>query len=267
MELVLLATCPFFFVHKSMFRAVWSLPFGTYGGPLEIEGSGARVELLARYNKLRTHWRVMDLGWVDFYNTANESDGAIEHLSTHLVDLGQGFDHVWNHGYSKKKRQYARRAERSGVKVDLCEGLDGIADCYSIFVNRMDRWGRRMLYPLELFQELLTRDSEHVKLYRAHRDGVTLGGHFIFYYRDMVLPWFGMASVPGDELQAGSLLYARCMRDAAEQGFETYNIGGSLGKSSLVEFKEALGAKPYDYQVVGHRSIAFKMLMKVRGRR
>jgi len=239
---------PFFNVTRGLVRAVWSLPFGTYGGPVELEGSEVFHRLIESYSRLCRSLNVLESGWIDFHNRGGAA-ATLESASAHVVDLKPGFDHVWSQEFSKKRRQYTRKAERAGVQVRRSTGHADLLGYYNIFAGKMEEWGQRMTYPLQFFEGLCDRGGDNVRLYVAVHDDEIVAGHFNFYYGDSVIAWFNMTSAAGDSLQAGSLLYTRCMGEAARQGFASYNLGGSIGKSSLVGFKESLGGREHSYQV------------------
>jgi hypothetical protein len=76
-----------------------------------------------------------------------------------------------------------------------------------------------------------------------------------FYYRDSVTAWYGMTSTRAGDTQAGTLLYAVCMREACEAGFTAYNLGASLGRRSLIEYKESLGGTARVYRTLVRRRL------------
>jgi len=73
-----------------------------------------------------------------------------------------------------------------------------------------------------------------------------------FYYRDAVTAWNGVPLI--GEHQASTLLYSRLIEDAQKKGYRWYNLGSSLGKRPLEEYKEALGGEAYGYATFRMRS-------------
>jgi len=241
----LLGYLPFFILRYGPFQRAWSLPFGTYGGPVAVEGE-AEAALLVCYARLTRDLRTLEAGWVDFAGTGL-AWGTGAPAQTHLVDLSAGFDALWKDRFARKRRQYARGAERSGVTVTRSLDSCDVRAYYRVYAARLARLGARSPHPERLFTELFARGGEGVRVYLARRQGEVVGGHFNFYHRDSVIAWYNVTTPAGDDLRAGSLLYATCMRDACADGFRTYNLGGSLGKASLIRYKESLGGEPYNY--------------------
>jgi len=252
---------PYFVSARGPLRRVWSLPFGTYGGPVAREEAVARA-LLQHYRRLRSAG-VVEVGWVDFQNLAEvrEDDRWYE---THLVDLSVGFDELWSKKFATQRRQRARRAERLGVTVQRCDDADGLREYFNIFRARIEAFGRRNLYPESLYEELFARGGDAVRLYLAYHEDKVVGGHLNFYYKDTVTAWYGVVAEEHEHLQAGTLLYAECMRDACREGFRSYNLGASLGKPSLIHFKESLGGVAHRYAVHASRSLLGRIVGRAR---
>ncbi len=238
---------PYFVVRRGPFRVVWSLPFGTYGGPVAGDRRVASA-LVDEFSRTLLPAGVLLAGWVDFGDSADPASGwRRQVLQTHLIDLSSGFDTLWESTIDRQRRKRTRRAERLGVTVRLAEGEIDLRSYYSIYSDRIDQWGGRNQYPESFFSMLLERGGDSVRLYVAEHDGVVVGGHFNFYHRDMVTAWQGVTTRESNHLQPGSLLYTRCLEDACARGYRVYNLGGSLDKRSLIDFKESLGGVPYEY--------------------
>ncbi|UCG50953.1 MAG: hypothetical protein JSW58_12230, partial [Candidatus Latescibacterota bacterium] len=58
---------PFFVMSKGPTRSFWSLPFGTYGGPVSRGDDHVSGVLLERYTKMRWERGAREVGLVDFY--------------------------------------------------------------------------------------------------------------------------------------------------------------------------------------------------------
>jgi CelD/BcsL family acetyltransferase involved in cellulose biosynthesis len=247
---------PFFVSRRGPFRAAWSLPFGTYGGPVSDAGDVDRA-LLDAYRRELSRPGMIEAGWVDFHNSAPDTGTAAQAAVTHIVDLAGGFDTVWSERFDKPRRRRVRRAEEHGVEVRRARGEEDVHRFLDVYRQRLDAWKTGSGHPGELFLELVRRGGGNraVLFVASHEDGV-VGGHLNLYHRKSVIAWYGMASVRGDELNAGTLLYARCIRDACESGYADYNLGASLGKRSLIEYKESLGGVEYRYRILRHRRLA-----------
>jgi len=256
---------PFFFIKKGPFRSAWSMPFGSYGGPI-AQGPDVRGELLRAYGRTLSRGNMIEAGWVDFRN-AGPAPGpgwSTETCQTHLIDLRSGFEVLWAGAIDRQRRKRCRQAERAGVSVRRGDSPEDLRSYYEIYSRRLAAWGRSDRYPFRLFEELLRRGGQSVRLYAAIHEGRVVGGHVNFYFGSTVTAWNGMTSPEADEVQAATMLYAHCIREACGEGYAVYNLGASLGKQSLIEFKESLSGVPYRYQQYRRRSLVGAMAATVK---
>lgn len=259
---------PLFVSQRGPFRTLWSLPFGTYGGPVGTGGEAVDRALLDAFRREASRPWTVEAGWVDFHAAVADPGGSVEAATTHVVDLAGGFDSVWRDRLDKPRRRRVRRAEEQGVEVQTASGEDDVARFIEVYRQRLDAWDTGPGHPERLIFDLVARGAGgRVRLFLATHAGEVLGGHLNLYHRRSVIAWYGMASARGDELNAGTLLYARCMRDACESGYTDYNLGASLGKRSLVEYKESLGGVERRYRIIRHRRLAGRIAGALRGRR
>ena len=251
---------PYFTVRRGPFRSAWSLPFGTYGGPAALDGGSASA-LIDTFARAVSSTGVLEAGWVDYRNLGHTLPGTgwtKQELYTHLIDITGGFDALWQEAVEHQRRKRTRRAERMGVEVRRTSSNRDLRSYYHIYADRIDEWGGGIRYPESLFALLLERGGDSARLYVAEHDGTIVGGHFNFYFKDTVTAWMGVTTRESNPLQAGTLLYIQCLRDACEEGYRVYNLGGSLNKQSLIDFKESLGGTPYEYCQYTRRSILGK---------
>jgi CelD/BcsL family acetyltransferase involved in cellulose biosynthesis len=256
------AFLPFFETRRGFLRTLWSLPFGTYGGPVGDEK--ACVELLRAYRSYISRPGVIDVGCVEFGRTRDATGWEASELATHVVDISGGFEKVWQEGFDKPRRRRARRAEEHGVTVRRGSGREDVARFLEVYRERLQGWNTRRGHPESLFFSLVERGGDRVRLYLAEHAGAVVGGHLNFYYKDAVIAWYGMTSARAGDTQAGTLLYVVCMREACDAGFQSYNLGASLGKRSLVEYKESLGGTPHRYRMLRRRRLGAKVVALVR---
>lgn len=255
----LLAYLPYFIIKKGPLRAAWSLPFGTYGGPVVSGNDQAARSLVDTFWELGKQSGIHEVGLVDFSNRfSSEASGGIEE-TTHVLELDKDFDSLQASRFEKSKRRQARKAHREGVRVTEARTVEEVLRYHEIYVRRTREWNERFCYPDRLFAELFERGSGRVRLFLAHDGDELVGGHLNFYFKDTVIAWNGVTAGPGGGSQASTLLYNECIRHACENGFRFYNLGGSLGKQSLVEYKESIGGVLFRYRTARWRSMGGKV--------
>lgn len=245
---------PFFIISKGPVRIHWSMPFGTYGGPAVLEGSDVYHALLNKYANLGKQLWVYETVFIDYSNRCPGPPFETSGLLTHLIDLEGGFDKIWSDSFDKSKRKQTKRAERRGVSVIESTSLGEAARFYDIYASRVRAHGGKIHYPQKLFIDLVKNSGRNVKLFLSYHENQLLGGQLCFYYKDMVIAWYGSTTMESRDLQASTSLYAHCIRHACEHGYKWFNLGGSIGKDSLMDYKMSFGGVPHQYNFSLRRS-------------
>jgi len=245
---------PFFIISKGPVRIHWSMPFGTYGGPVALEGRDVYDVLLAKFAELGKQFWVYETVFIDYLNRDPGSLFETGGLLTHLIDLEGGFDRIWSESFEKSKRKQTKRAERKGVRVIESTSLGEASRFYEIYASRVRAYAGKIHYPQKLFLELVKNSGPGVKLFLSYHENRLLGGQLCFYYKDMVIAWYGSTTMESRDLQASTSLYAHCIRHACEHGYKWFNLGGSIGKGSLVDYKMSFGGVPHQYNLSVRRS-------------
>lgn len=244
---------PFFLAKKGPLTTAWSLPFGTYGGPVCRDEDEVRRALAAAYGALRARRGVHEVGLVDFSGRVSLDGFRAAEDTTHVMALSASFEEIWERQFEKSKRRQTRKAVKEGLSVAEGSPSD-VAAYYSIYRKRMDAWGERFRHPERLFAALLAEGGGKARLFIARRGDEVLGGHLNLYFKDTVIAWNGVVRDTADGTQASTLLYAECIKHACENGYRWYNLGGSLGKQSLIDYKQSIGGVPRHYRTIRWRS-------------
>ncbi|MDH3214726.1 MAG: GNAT family N-acetyltransferase [Candidatus Krumholzibacteria bacterium] len=250
---------PFFVIRRGMVRRYWSLPFGTYGGAVVLADRSVADLLTDRYLQLRQQPGACEVALVDYQNIVRAPSLPVEKVVTQLLDLRGGFESVWSSQFDKSKRRQTRKAKREGIEILVSRSPDEVRQYHSIYAQRCVEWQQRMRYPESLFVELVRTGGERVKLFLARAGDTILGGHLNFYFGDTVIAWNGVTTVDSRSTQVSTLLYSTCIRHACENGYRRYNLGASLGKESLMLYKESLGGVQYPYRVLRWRSMSARI--------
>lgn len=255
---------PFFEMRKGPFRILQSMPFSTYGGPVFLRGKGIAEALIGSFQSLGSRKLILERSLVDFMNVDVASGFAAQSASTQIVDLKRGFEWVWAHRFDKAKRRQARKAMREGLVVERASTVDEIDRYVDLYLASANAWGARIVYPRKLFHDLLGRGKEKARLFLVRHGEEILGGHLNFYFGDMVIAWNGVTKTGEAGHQAATFLYYTLMKDACEEGFARYNLGASLGKPGLIQYKASLGGVLYRYKVMRKTSALGRLVSALR---
>ena len=256
------AFLPYFVARRGPFEALWSLPFGTYGGPVGDEA--ASRELLAAFRREGERRRVLEVGWVDFRN-AFGAGGEVETDRTHVVDISGGFDAVWRDRFDKPRRRRVRRAEEMGVVVRRAASEDDMAASSRSIASAWPGGTSAAVTPRRCFagwsRAVASACASTSPSTRATWSAVTSTSTI----RTMSRRGTAWPRAPATNSRPGRCCTPPRMREACEAGFRSYNLGASLGKASLVEYKQSLGGEPYQYRIVRHRRLAGRVAAALRG--
>jgi CelD/BcsL family acetyltransferase involved in cellulose biosynthesis len=261
----ILGYLPFFIIKKGPLNTAWSLPFGTYGGPVVGDDPDVADALVESFRRLKNRGGIHEVGLVDFTGRFARGLGRQIEETTHILELEDDFDSLRAGRFKKSKRRQARKARREGVRVEEARTPDEVSKYHGIYARRTAEWGERFTYPEEFFVKLFEKGNGRVRLFLAWEGDDLVGGHLNFYFKDTVIAWNGVTASPGSGSQASTLLYNECIRHACENGFRFYNLGGSLGKRSLIEYKESIGGVLFRYQTGVWRSLGGKVASALKG--
>ncbi len=245
----ILGYLPFFVIRKGPVRIIWSMPFGTYGGPVTLDSEQADRALLQSFTGVSRGFWIYETAYVDFLNRIPGSPFTTWEQLTHIIDLGPGFDVIWSKALDKSKRKQSKRAERMGVRIVETGSAQDAAHFYAIYASRMKASGGKIHYPERLFVDLVVKGGDCVKLFLAYHDEELLGGQLNFYFKDTVIAWYGITTLESRMYQASAGLYTFCIRHACAHNFKRFNLGGSMGKTSLIDYKMSFGAVPHRYSL------------------
>jgi hypothetical protein len=238
---------PYFYIQRGPIKIVWSMPFGTYGGPVTLGSESIRQALLEKLVQAGKGFWTYETGCVDRWNRpAGEPFKTVERLA-HVIDLEPGFDVIWTNRFDKSKRKQTRRAEREGVTVVESKNEADAKRYYQIYASRIGEAGGKLHYPEALFVDLAVRGGELTRLFLVFRGEELLGGQLNFYYGREVIAWYGITTIKSRAYNASAALYSHIIRHACENGYQRFNLGGSMGKDSVMDYKSSFGAEPHPY--------------------
>ena len=256
------------------FTTFLSMPFGTYGGPIALQG----VEDDA-FPFISMALQGVTRGVLPFsfscvlYGTPVRLERAVHNAfprgrkvraSTHLIDLDSGFKKLWDNAFDKETRTCARKAQRSGVTIEENTSLDGAALLHSLYMKQAAEWGVGRAYPQRLLSKAAELMGEKAKIWVGRLRDVPVCAVLVFYFRDMAMAWLSGQNAEGRKVCASHLVYSEILRHACEKGYGTFNFGSSGKLHGVRSFKESFGGREYFYSVYADESTLFRFARRLK---
>jgi len=243
----ILGAMPYVRVKKTFLYSNWSMPFGTYGGPVVIQDD-LNEKVIKEFFKLSSSLLCFKAG-VFIFNPSGHyrhygATGVAREEFCHVVDLGAGFDEYWDRQIRSKRRQLYRKGKRGGVTVREVKTRDEFEAFYSLYLENSKVWGGVHPYPKMLFEELFSIDSADVLFLGGFvNDRELIGGHMIFFSSTMAQAWQAAMSPRAYDFYLGEILIVEAIKITCERGIRYFNLGTSAGKAGIESFKESMGGR------------------------
>lgn len=180
----------------------------------------------------------------------------VDRIQDWILDLGRGFDDVWRHSFRASTRETIRRAERSGLEIEVDRTVRLLDEFYGLHEKSVLRWAAMQNAPAWLTRARLAPEVAPLRLksladcfgpdfaiWLARLSGqpvaaivVVRAGGYVKYI------WSAMDKENAGSARAPELLHKLVVEEACEQGYRYYDLGGARPDSSLGAYKRKFGA-------------------------
>lgn len=174
----------------------------------------------------------------------------------HVLDLAGGFSEVWSHRFRGTARTAVRKAERSGLDVEVDRSGRAVGVFYDLYEKSISRWAAMQHEPVALTRwrtmrattprmlasvcEQFGKDSE---IWTARVKGEPVAAIVVLRAGGRAKYWRGaMDKELATPVRANEYLHSRAIEEACRDGYRWYEMGQSRPGSPLAAFKEKLGA-------------------------
>jgi hypothetical protein len=175
----------------------------------------------------------------------------------HVLDLGGGFGQVWQHRFRGTARTAVRRAERSGLDVEVDHSGRLLPVFYDLYRKSQERWAARQHEPVWLARLRTARATsqramslvsdrfgKNCAIWVARSGGVPVAGIIVLTSQGYAKYWRGaMDAGLSGRTRASDLLHKLAIEAACDAGYRWYDMGWTRPGSPLASFKEKLGAR------------------------
>lgn len=186
----------------------------------------------------------------------------------HVLDLRGGFDEVFNHRFSGRARNHARKAERLGITLQSGSGPDLVEEFDALFRLSIQRWAKkqnefgwlaalrgRRRDPKSKFLELARLCGDILRITIARKDGEAIAGTVVLYGKNAHYTRGAMNDQAVGNSGTNALLHADAIREACDRNCRHYHMGESGESAFLSAFKEQFGAVAVPYAEYRHERL------------
>jgi FemAB-related protein (PEP-CTERM system-associated) len=233
-------------------RALISVPYGVYGGGLEIHTGAARaLQDWAQAQAERQGLRRLELRSRQAPEEGVQGTQSAA-SSIQVSKLYCGFRHRLPEQADqvlgtipKKARADVRRA-RDKLGLVLDQGAWYLPDLVRLFQANKHALGSPAL-PAGWFARLLQDFGPAVKIHVVRRGSLILSAVMSFIYAGELHAYYSGARPGADrEYKASSFMYCALQEWAVEQGLQVFDFGRSRKDSGAADFKRRQGFEAYD---------------------
>ena len=182
---------------------------------------------------------------------------GVDKFSYWVLDLAGGFGQVWQHKFRGTARTAIRKAERSGLDVEVDRSGKLLHVVHELHEKSIARWAAMQQAPLWATRRRMNRDcpaspdrlalvaghfGEQCTTWVARSKGQPVAAIIVLRSGAYAKYWRGaMDKELATPVRANELLHRLAIEEACRDGYRFYDMGGAEPGSSLAGFKEKLG--------------------------
>ena len=178
----------------------------------------------------------------------------------HVLDLTSGFDHVWEKQFKSGMRRNVRKAEKAGLTVTCDTTGELVPDFYALFEASIARWGQQQNEPqwlarwrglrrdpISKFERIIKEMNGLAKLWLAKQGDEPVAAILVLQCQNAHYTRGVMNKPLANKTRANDYLHFLAIKAACEAGCFSYHMGETGQSTSLAQFKEKFGARPFPY--------------------
>jgi len=253
--------------NRGIGRTVFSMPYGSYGGPLLRpdlpDPASARQALLESYARLAAgRWTLRsELTW----NRGKREEipprlDAAERF-THVLPLQPDFETLAR-GFAPPTRRLVRQAEESGLAIRSAADESDVRAYYALAADTVRRRGGRPK-PWSLYERIYRTfvPAGLARYHLVHHGDTPVAGSLHLFHQGVAMNWLTVSSEASWPLRPNNFIIAGILATLCDAGYLEYDLGASPAEAAgLIRFKEGWGAKRSPLVVAGRRSSVHRKL-------
>lgn len=244
----------------------WIYPGGpiSLGGPVTPDQASAILKHVARLDTFGAEIHLSHISDPVWLHEAHNLGFRVRQEPTYVLDLAGGFDEVWENRFRSNVRTGVRKAERSGIDVEIDRSGRYFGVYYDFYIQSVERWSGTMHVPLWFAKWHVTRATprstldivaerfgENCTTWVARSKGEPVAAIIVLQAGPYAMYWKGaMDKALASPLRANHLLHKLAIEQACRDGCQFYDMGRADPGGSLAGFKEKLGATLHSTHLV-----------------
>jgi CelD/BcsL family acetyltransferase involved in cellulose biosynthesis len=253
--------------NRGIGRTVFSMPYGTYGGPIVRPGhpdpASLRRELLEAFaRRAGSRWTLRsEMTW--YQGAVEEVPASLAPVEsfTHALRLTEDFEAL-SSGFEPSARRLVRQAEESGLTIRAAAGEEDVRAFYEIASRTVRRRGGKPK-PYSLYERIQSDlvPKGLARYHLVHHGEEAIAGSLHLFHEGAAMNWLPVSLESSWHLRPNNFLIARTLETLCEAGYVEYNFGASPHDAAgLIRFKESWGAAARPLVVAGRRSSVHRKL-------
>jgi FemAB-related protein (PEP-CTERM system-associated) len=218
-----------------------SSPFAVYGGILAVNDAAGKA-LLDACRKYARDWSA------DYIELRQLTDCKSPELQTHdslyftFVKPIHASPELNFNALPKEARRMVRKAGKFDLTARFVD-QDGLDDFYEIYAASVRHLGTPV-FSKRLFANCLREMKKNADLLLIYHQNQPIAGVLSFYYRNMVMPYYGGSLPDKNDFAPNNFMYWQLMKHAGERGYTCFDFGRSKSATGAFDFKRHMGFKP-----------------------
>lgn len=193
------------------------------------------------------------------YDAGAPRRGVVIPRCAHVLHLAGGIDVVWK-GFADSRRRAIRKAEKSSVDVECDTTGRLLPEFFELYAHNEARWAEQQHEPaalarfrtrfrdtLEKWQAIARHLDGGCRQWVARRDGRPVASIIVLFGGNAHYTRGAMDKELAGPVRANDLLMWHAIQAACAVDAGMFHLGESGASSSLADYKERFGARPYEY--------------------
>lgn len=230
-----------------------SVPLAVYGG-ICANDSDSYSRLLQAGRDLADGMRVR---YLEMRNRSESFPTRLPAKDLYVIfsqDLSPGPEKLMQ-GLPRDTRYAIRKSQR--MSLEWTEDITD-AEFYDIYAHSVHHLGTPV-FPQRLFDRLKETFREKVRVFGVRKAGKAIAGVMCFYFRDVVMPYYGGALQGYERDSPNNFMYWNLIAQSAGEGFCKFDFGRSKRGTGSYRFKSAWSMVetelPYRYYLVKENEV------------